>query len=246
MHAHLFVPPLTDAQRQSLQHGLRSAAAFTVRRCQIVLASADRASPSAMPVQLGCTAATVRNTSTPSPARTRLLAEKSSQPHLGPSLHRRASRRSPQGLVAPKPAFVRQAHQPVDPGSTGRAATAVVGRLGYSAVRPSAWPQTPGHPLAYRMKHWITSPDPACALARPTDPPGRDTPGLGAETSRTSAGGRIRGPTAPARAGRGRTAALGRARRRPHRPRPQGGTACYGLLRADTGGMLLRFVQGRP
>ncbi len=82
MHPHLFVPPLTDAQRQSLQHGLRSAAAFTVRRCQIVLASADRQPPSAIAGRLGCTAATVRNAIN---AFTRdgldALQEKSSRPH---------------------------------------------------------------------------------------------------------------------------------------------------------------------
>ena len=36
-----FVRTLTPAERHSLQQGLRSADAFTLRRCQILLASAD-------------------------------------------------------------------------------------------------------------------------------------------------------------------------------------------------------------
>ncbi len=76
-----FCSTIDRRQRQSLQHGLRSAAAFTVRR-QIVLASADRTSPSAIARRLGCTAATVRNALN---AFTRegldSLQEKSSRPH---------------------------------------------------------------------------------------------------------------------------------------------------------------------
>ena len=38
----LFVRPLTADERATLETGLRSASAFTVRRCQILLASAER------------------------------------------------------------------------------------------------------------------------------------------------------------------------------------------------------------
>ena len=43
----LFVRELTDAERQALQAGLRSREAFTLRRAQILLASADGQRPSA-------------------------------------------------------------------------------------------------------------------------------------------------------------------------------------------------------
>src|SRR5262245_10756132 len=82
MHPQLFVAPLTDAQRQRLQRGLRSPAAFTVRRCQILLASADRQPPAAIARRLGCTAATVRNALHAfARAGFAALQEKSSRPH---------------------------------------------------------------------------------------------------------------------------------------------------------------------
>ncbi len=37
----IFVRPLTDAERKTLEAGLRSPDAFTLRRCQILLKSAD-------------------------------------------------------------------------------------------------------------------------------------------------------------------------------------------------------------
>jgi transposase len=61
MHAQLFVRPLTPAQREPLRQGLRSADAFTVRRCQILLASADGKAPSQIARDLGCTAPTVQH-----------------------------------------------------------------------------------------------------------------------------------------------------------------------------------------
>src|SRR5688572_32624893 len=82
MQPTLFVSPLTDAQRQRLRQGLRSPDAFTARRCQILLASAQGTPPSAIARQLGCTAPTVRN-AIHAFAREGLdcLQEKSSRPH---------------------------------------------------------------------------------------------------------------------------------------------------------------------
>lgn len=37
----IFVRPLSDAERETLKAGLRSPDAFVLRRCQILLASAD-------------------------------------------------------------------------------------------------------------------------------------------------------------------------------------------------------------
>src|SRR5204863_1358689 len=61
MQPQLFVPPLTAAQQQRLQAGLRSKDAFTVRRCQVLLASAASQAPSAIARSLRCTTPTVRN-----------------------------------------------------------------------------------------------------------------------------------------------------------------------------------------
>ena len=61
MQAPLFVRPPTDAERQALEAGLRSPAAFTLRRCQIVLASARGETVPAITRALGCSDQTARN-----------------------------------------------------------------------------------------------------------------------------------------------------------------------------------------
>jgi transposase len=61
MTAPLYVRPLTDAERQAAEAGLRSPDAFTLRRSQIVLASARGERPSAVARQLGCGDQTVRD-----------------------------------------------------------------------------------------------------------------------------------------------------------------------------------------
>jgi transposase len=61
MQIPLMVRPLTDAEREALEAGLRSSAAFTVRRAQILLASARGAHVPAIARTLGCNEQTVRN-----------------------------------------------------------------------------------------------------------------------------------------------------------------------------------------
>lgn len=56
-----FVRTLTAAERQQLQTGLRAAEAFTVRRCQILLASARGERVPQIATWLGCEEQTVRN-----------------------------------------------------------------------------------------------------------------------------------------------------------------------------------------
>ena len=53
MREPLFVRPLTTAEHQALEAGLRAAEAFTVRRCQILLKSAQRLTPREIQEQLG-------------------------------------------------------------------------------------------------------------------------------------------------------------------------------------------------
>jgi transposase len=54
------VRPLTDLERTQVEAGLRSADAFTLRRCQILLASARGERAPAMAHHLGCDHQTVR------------------------------------------------------------------------------------------------------------------------------------------------------------------------------------------
>jgi hypothetical protein len=56
-----FVRPLTDDERHALQAGLRSPVAFTLRRCQILLQSAEGRRPKAIAAAVGGCVQSVRN-----------------------------------------------------------------------------------------------------------------------------------------------------------------------------------------
>jgi transposase len=58
----LFVRELTESERVALQAGLRSRHGFTLRRAQILLASADQQTPAQIAHRIGCASQTVRNT----------------------------------------------------------------------------------------------------------------------------------------------------------------------------------------
>jgi transposase len=56
-----FIRPLAPDEHQALKSGLRSPDSFTLRRCQILLASAEGLRPSLIAARLGCASQTVRN-----------------------------------------------------------------------------------------------------------------------------------------------------------------------------------------
>ena len=57
----LFVRPLTDDERVALRAGLRSPDAFTLRRCQVLLASAEGLRPAEIAERFGCASQSARN-----------------------------------------------------------------------------------------------------------------------------------------------------------------------------------------
>ena len=61
MNPPLFVRPLTDDERAALRAGLRSPVAFTLRRCQVLLASADGLRPAQIAERFGCASQSARN-----------------------------------------------------------------------------------------------------------------------------------------------------------------------------------------
>ena len=61
MQAPLFVRPFTPDERATLEARLRASTAFTVRRCQILLASAEGLSSTRIARSLRCNDQTVRN-----------------------------------------------------------------------------------------------------------------------------------------------------------------------------------------
>ena len=61
MASTLFVRPLTPQEHAALRRGLHSKSAFTLRRCQALLASSQGFTPAQIAVQLGCSDQSVRN-----------------------------------------------------------------------------------------------------------------------------------------------------------------------------------------
>ena len=61
MRAPIFVRPLTDAERETLEAGLRSPDTFVLRRCQLLLASARDERVPRIAVLLGCSEQGVRD-----------------------------------------------------------------------------------------------------------------------------------------------------------------------------------------
>jgi transposase len=57
----LFIRPLSEAERDTLRQGLRCPEAFTLRRCQVLLASDQGRWPSDIAAALGCSTQSVRN-----------------------------------------------------------------------------------------------------------------------------------------------------------------------------------------
>src|SRR5262245_38235825 len=61
MRPPIFVRPLTDAERDQMEAGLRSSDAFVLRRCQVLLNSARGEPVPVIARHLGCHEQTVRN-----------------------------------------------------------------------------------------------------------------------------------------------------------------------------------------
>ena len=164
MHKPFFVPPLSAAQRAALQAGLRSADAFTLRRSQILLASAGGLTPARIAQQLGCSAGTCRNALRAWQAEgTAALKEKSSRPTsarplLGPDRDddlRALLHQSPRAFGKPRSTWtlalvaeVCHAKGWTDRPLSVEAIRHAIDRLGIG------WK---------RAKRWLTSPDPAYA-----------------------------------------------------------------------------------
>lgn len=164
MKAPLFVRPLTDAERATLTAGLRSPDAFTLRRCQIVLASSRGEHASRIARSLGCSEQGTRNAIAAfNRAGLAALTRRSSRPRTtrpafdatGVERLRALLHRSPRDFgketslwTLPLVAEVAVAEGLTVGPVTGETVRATLARLG---VR---W---------QRAKRWLVSPDPAYA-----------------------------------------------------------------------------------
>lgn len=164
MQAPRFVRPPTEEERQALAAGLRSADAFTLRRCQIVLASARGERAPAIARALGCSDQTVRNAIRAFDRDgVAALVEGSSRPHTIHAAFAPAAAERLRGLLHRSP---RDFGHPTGLWTLELAAETAFAE-GITATRVSD--ETVRATLARlgirwrRAKHWITSPDPAYA-----------------------------------------------------------------------------------
>ena len=164
MQTPFFVRPLTADERATLETGLRSASAFTVRRCQILLASAERQPTTTIARALRCTDQTVRNTLHAFHQRgLAVLRPRSSRPHTTAAIFtpgvckalRALLHQSPRTFGKPTSRWTLALAAEVSfaEGLTPRLVSDEAIRVALRRLRVS-WK---------RAKHWITSPDPAYA-----------------------------------------------------------------------------------
>jgi hypothetical protein len=162
MQTPLFVRPLTADERATLETGLRSSSAFTVRRCQSLLASAEGQSTTMIARELRCTDQTVRNTLHAFHQRgLAVLRPLSSRPHSTSTIFdagvcealRALLHQSPRTFGKPTSRWTLALAAEVSfaQGLTPRLVSDEAIRVALRRLRVS-WK---------RAKHWITSPDPA-------------------------------------------------------------------------------------
>jgi transposase len=164
MQTPLLVRPLTADERATLETGLRSTSAFTVRRCQLLLASAEGQSTTTIAHDLRCTDQTVRNAIHAFHQRgLTALHPQSSRPHTMSTIFDAEACESLRALLHQSPrtfgkptsrwTLALAAEVSFAQGLTPRLVSDETIRLALRRLGVS-WK---------RAKHWITSPDPAYA-----------------------------------------------------------------------------------
>ena len=160
----LFVRALSDAERRALQSGLRSRSAFTLRRAQILSASADGLRPSAIAARLGCAVATVHNTIHAFDKEgADCLAEKKRGPKEARPILDEAKADPLKGILHQSPRRFGKVRSTWTLDLLAEVAfeqQLTPRRLSHEAVRQAV--KRLGHGWK-RAKQWITSPDPAYA-----------------------------------------------------------------------------------
>jgi len=162
MQTPLFVRPLTADERATLEPGRRSASAFTVRRCQRLLASAETQPTTTMARSRHRTDQTVRHPIHAFHQRgLPVLQPLSSRPHTPSTIFDAGACEALRALVPQRP---RTFGKPTSRGTRARAA-AVSFAQGLTPRRVSDAPMRVALrrlPVSWqRATHWITRPDPA-------------------------------------------------------------------------------------
>jgi transposase len=249
MQPPLFIRPLSAAEERELKAGFRSHDVFTLRRSQILLASARGYHSSQIAEFLGCDDQTVRNAlhafrneglgcltaKSSAPHRVQAIWSKERDEELRELLHQ-----SPRVFGKPRSTWTLQLIAEVcfERGVTSRGLSAeaircTLERLGIN------WK---------RAKHWMTSPDPDYALKKAR----RDQLiHLSAQHPEWVLGfedevwwSRVAQPSLHAWTA-GPPLKVQLLKSDANDPDPDA-VACYGFLRHDAHQVLLRFVDGRP
>jgi transposase len=164
MQTPLFVRPLTTDERATVETGLRSASAFTVRRCQMLLASAEGQPTTTIARALRCTDQSVRNAIHAFHQHgLAALPPQSSRPHTTSALFDAGACEALRALLHQSP---RTFGKP-----TSRWTLALAAEVSFAEGLTPRLVSDETIRLALRRlgvtwkraKHWITSPDPAYA-----------------------------------------------------------------------------------
>jgi transposase len=160
----LFVRELSDAERRALHAGLRSREAFTLRRTQILLASAESLRPSAIAARVGCAVGTAHNAIRAFAAEgVGCLTEKKHGPKDARPILDEAKADPLQGILHQSPRRFGKARSTWTLDLLADVAfeqELTPRRLSHEAVRQAVKRLGSGWK---RAKQWITSPDPAYA-----------------------------------------------------------------------------------
>jgi len=156
---------LSDAERESLEAGLRSPDAFTLRRCQILLASADGQNAYQIARNLGCNPQTARNAihKFNEESLQEALRRGSNRPH---TVHRTFDEK---GMEALREMLHRGPREFGKDSSLWTLAMAAEVSFEEGLTKEGVSGETIRATLArmgvrwQRAKHWITSPDPLYA-----------------------------------------------------------------------------------
>ena len=169
MQAPLYIRSLTHDERAALEAGLRSPSGFTVRRCQMLLSSAQGQTTPAIAKALHCNDQTVRNAIYDFHQRgLQALSPKSSRPHTTHPSFDAAGLEQLRALLHQSP---RSFGHPTSVWTLELAAEVCFAQ-GLTSRRVSG--ETIRSAMAQlgvrwkRAKHWITSPD-AAYLRKKTD-----------------------------------------------------------------------------
>jgi transposase len=160
----LFVRELSDIERRALQAGLRSREAFTLRRAQILLASAEGQRSTRIAAYVGCAIGTVHNTIHAFEKEgADCLAEKTRGPKDAQPILDEAKTDPLKGILHQSPRRFGKARSTWTLDLLADVAfeqDLTPRRLSHEAIRQAV--KRLGHGWK-RAKTWITSPDPAYA-----------------------------------------------------------------------------------